>query len=152
VVVENARRKVLKVAPDFKKGLFIGADTLVQLKNKTIGKPKNKAQARELLKSFSSKQIYVFTGIYVFDAARKIAAFGFEKSSLFVKQIKPKEIDGYLDALGPYDKAGGFSIEGTGSLLFDDIRGSYFNILGLPMAKLQELLQRIDMNLLDFTQ
>jgi septum formation protein len=56
----------------------------------------------------------------------------------------------YFKLLGPYDKAGGFSIEGVGSLIFDNISGSYFNILGLPMIKLSKLFSEIGLDVLDF--
>jgi len=59
-------------------------------------------------------------------------------------------LDRYFKLLSPYDKAGGFSIEGIGSLLFDNIRGSYFNILGLPMIKLGELFSEIGDDILNY--
>ena len=52
--------------------------------------------------------------------------------------------------LGPYDRAGGFSIEGPGAIIFDDIKGSYFNVLGLPMGKLAELFEKTGSDILDF--
>ena len=69
---------------------------------------------------------------------------------LRVKRIPSRDIDKYFKLLGPYDKAGGFSIEGVGSLVFDDITGSYFNVLGLPMGKLQELFLKLELDLLDY--
>ena len=75
-----------------------------------------------------------------------------KKTSLYIKEIVPKDIAKYFRLLGPYDKAGGFSIEGVGSIIFDDIRGSYFNVLGLPMGKLQELFRDIGLDLLDFVE
>ena len=77
---------------------------------------------------------------------------GFDKTSLYIREIPEKDIDKYFRLLGPYDKAGGFSIEGVGSIVFDNVNGSYFNVLGLPMGKLQELFRKIDLDLLDFVR
>jgi septum formation protein len=149
-VIENARRKAFLCAQRHRDSIIISADTLVVLDRQLIGKPKNKTQAKELFKRFSGKRITVVTGLCVQDLARGRIARGSEKSFLYAKKLKQKEIDNYFLALKPYDKAGGFSIEGIGSFIYDDIRGSYFNILGLPMIKLKELFSDIELNILDF--
>jgi len=79
-------------------------------------------------------------------------ASGYDKSDISVRPISDAEAEKYFRLLGPYDKAGGFSIEGVGSLIFDDIRGSYFNILGLPMIKLAELFRETGFDILDFIE
>ena len=148
IVKTNARRKALKVLLTNKKSVIIGADTLVRLGKELIGKPKNKKQAKGLLKKFSGRRLEVVTGLFVIDGISKKSSSGCEKSELFVREMSPSEIDAYFKALKPYDKAGGFSIEGAGSFIFDDIRGSYFNILGLPMARLHGLFKEIGLSLL----
>jgi len=150
VVVENARRKVSKVSADLKKKVLIGADTLVRLGSETIGKPKSRSEAKRLLTRFSAKKLDVYTGMYILDTESNKSASGYEKSSISVCKLAPNQINRYFDALKPYDKAGGFSIEGVGSIVFDNIRGSYFNILGLPMGKLAKLFAKIDLNMLDY--
>lgn len=153
-VIKNAQRKVrgvLKGAEDLKKdAVIIGADTLVALDSEVIGKPKGASDAKKLLRKFSTKEIDVYTGLCVLDTKTHLTTAGFEKSSLYVKKIHEKDIDKYFIKLGSFDKAGGFSIEGVGSFIFDDIKGSYFNILGLPMVKLNELFAEIGLDLLDF--
>jgi septum formation protein len=101
-----------------------------------------------MLKAMSGKTISVYTGLCVIDMIRKRAIVDYEKTDVKVKKIKPFEFSMYFRLLGPYDKAGGFSIEGVGSFIFDDIRGSYFNVLGLPMAKLRELFKKLGVDLL----
>jgi septum formation protein len=149
-VVENAQIKALYALPKVKDSVVIGADTLVLAGKDIIGKPGNKRQAKALLRKFSAKKIDVFTGLFIIDVPSGRSAKGFDKSSIFVKRLDTEKIDSYFNLLMPYDKAGGFSIEGVGSIIFDKIRGSYFNILGLPMHKLDDLFGRVGLDLVDF--
>ncbi|MDD4203241.1 MAG: Maf family protein [Candidatus Omnitrophica bacterium] len=154
-VTKNAMRKVRSIT---KKAIekygedlvLIGADTLVTLGNEVIGKPKDALHAKELLKKFSDHHIQVYTGLFVFNTHKNIGSSGYSESSIKVSHIPDHLINMYFKRLGSYDKAGGFSIEGVGSILFDDIKGSYFNILGLPTNKLSELFLEIGLNLIDF--
>lgn len=150
LVMLNARRKTEAAKKFFKKGIILGVDTLVLLKNKPVGKPENEAAAKKLLKALSGNVVFVYTGLCLWDIEKNRSAEDFDKTELKVKKISPKDINRYLELLKPYDKAGGFSIEGPGSLLFDDLAGSYFNVLGLPMGKLEELFKKIGYNILDF--
>ena len=146
----NAAAKAEKVAADAAKAIIIGADTLVVHNGDIIGKPDGEGAAREMLKKFSGDEIEVYTGLCVIDPADGKKAVGSEKSSLFMVPLTDSRREKYFRLLAPYDKAGGFSIEGAGSLLFDDIKGSYFNILGLPMMKLSELFERVGLDILDY--
>jgi len=148
----NARRKAEAVSKTLRNGIVIGADTIVLRGKCLIGKPSTKAEARQLLKSFSGKTISLYTGLYVRDVRRNRCVQSVTVSIIKVKRIDKKEIDGYLEKLGPYDKAGGFSIEGVGSFIFDDIKGSYFNIIGLPMTSLNLLFKRLGVPLLDLVR
>ncbi len=100
----------------------------------------------------SGKKIFVYTGLCVVDAKKKRSILDYEKSEVKVRKIKPSNIPRYFKLLAPYDKAGGFSIEGVGSFLFDDIKGSYFNVLGLPTAKLKDMFKRLGVDLLRFVK
>jgi septum formation protein len=146
----NARLKAQKVSRIVDEGIVLGVDTLVLLGKSIIGKPRNKKQARLLLQRFSGRKIEVYTGLHVIDKYRHKSVSGYEKTSLWVKKIPRDQIDKYLKHLGPFDKAGGFSIEGVGSVIFDNIHGSYFNILGLPTGKLSELFEKINLDIFDF--
>lgn len=149
-VTTNAKRKVLAGSERYKKSIIIGADTLVVLDKRLIGKPKNKSEAKRLLKAFGNKRLAVVTGLSLLDCPTGKHATGHEKSLLYAEKLLQKDIDRWFDALKPHDKAGGFSIEGVGSLIYDRIRGSYFNILGLPMIKLKQLFAQLGLDLLDY--
>ncbi|MBU3911612.1 MAG: septum formation protein Maf [Candidatus Omnitrophica bacterium] len=148
----NARLKAENVSRKLKNGFIIGADTVVLLGKKITGKPRNAVHARKMLKSMAGKTISVYTGLCVMDAATGRSAAGWERSKVRVKKIKPQDMSRYFKLLRPYDKAGGFSIEGAGSFIFDNIEGSYFNVLGLPMAKLYGLFKKLDADLLDIVR
>jgi septum formation protein len=148
VAMINARIKAETVAKKLKSGCVIGADTVVLLGSGIIGKPKNASHAKKMLKEMSGKTIAVYTGLCVIDAGKGNIISDYEKSLVTVKKIKDKDIPRYFKLLGPYDKAGGFSIEGPGSFIFDNIKGSYFNVLGLPAAKLQEMFEKLGVDIL----
>ena len=146
----NAKRKALVCVKKYKRSIIIGADTLVVLNRRLIGKPQNKKEAKRLLREFSGKRIEVITGLFLLDSSTGKSAAGFEKSVLYAERLLPGNISKWFDALKPYDKAGGFSIEGVGSFIYDRIRGSYFNILGLPMIRLKQLFAEVDLDILDY--
>lgn len=150
LVVENAKIKAQAAAEVFKSGIILGVDTVVLFKGKNIGKPKNEAHARRMLKAFSGERIAVYSGLYLIDKPGGKCVCGVDRTDLKVKRIQDKDIEKYFLKLGPYDRAGGFSIEGPGAIIFDDIKGSYFNVLGLPMSKLAELFNRLGYDILDF--
>jgi septum formation protein len=150
LVILNAMRKAEAVARKRDNGIIIGVDTLVLFKNRILGKPRSKNEAKKMLLAFRGNRIIVYSGVHVIDLGSSKESSGFEETSLYVKDIPYNDINKYFRLLGPNDKAGGFSIEGVGSIVFDNIRGSYFNVLGLPVAKLQELFQKIGLDLLDF--
>ena len=148
VAMINACLKAEKVARGFKSGYVIGADTVVLLGRRIIGKPRDASHARKILKDMSGKTIAVYTGLSVVDVKKDRLISGYEKSLVTVKRLEPKEISRYFKLLGSFDKAGGFSIEGVGSFIFDDIKGSYFNVLGLPMGKLKEMFDKLGIDIL----
>lgn len=149
-VTVNAKLKAVACSKTYKKSVIIGADTLVVLDKRLIGKPKNGKEAKALLQEFSGKRLDVVTGLHLLDSQTGKNAAGFERSSLYAEKLLPGNMGRWFDALKPYDKAGGFSVEGVGSLIYDRIKGSYFNILGLPMIKLKQLFTEVGLDILDY--
>jgi len=145
----NARLKAEAIADRYRQGFIIGADTVVLSGKRLIGKPKTAKEARSLLRLFSGKTIRVYTAVYVIDAKSGKSAGGIEASKVRVRRLSREKQDKFIKLSAPYDKAGGFSIEGPGTFVFDDIEGSFYNILGLPMIKLAELFEKLGMDLWD---
>ena len=150
VVMTNAESKAKFASRNNPESVVIGADTLVVFNGEIIGKPENETAARGILEKFLGKELEVYTGISVIDSDSKRKVTGFDKSTLKVREIAKNDFEQYFKLLAPYDKAGCFSIEGVGAMLFDNIQGSYFNILGLPMIKLTCLMSQVGHNILDY--
>jgi septum formation protein len=150
VVIANAYRKAAEVSRRVKNGIVIGADTMVLSDGRLIGKLKSRALVRRAMKWFQKDTIRVYTGLALIDAPGGRCVRGYAVSRLRMRRLRDDEIDRWLDRLEPLDKAGGFSIEGPGSLLFPHIEGCFYNILGLPMSKLDEMFRGLGYNLLDF--
>jgi len=149
LVKENALRKALDVASRLKKGIVIGADTVVYVGNKRImGKPKNLPEARRILKILFSSPQWVYTGVAIMDVASGKKLVGYEKTRVFMLPLNDKEIAHYHAKVKPFDKAGGFDIEGWGSIFIHRIEGCYSNVIGLPMAKLCTMLKKMGVNVL----
>ncbi len=149
-VLRNARLKAEHVSRGLEEGVVLGADTLVLFEDDTIGKPADFTGAKKLFERFSGRELKVYTGLFVIDKGSGREASGWDETDVRVRKIENRDIGTYLEYLGPFDKAGGFSIEGAGSLVFDDIRGSYYNVLGLPMAKLADVLKEAGLDIFSF--
>lgn len=149
LVQENALRKAVDVASRVKKGVVIGADTLVYAGNKRIiGKPRNFKEARQILKILFSRPQWVYTGVAVIDVATDKRVVDYEKTKVFMIPLTGKEIAQYHRRVSPFDKAGGFDIEGWGSIFIHRIEGCYSNVIGLPMAKLAGMLKKVGVSIL----
>jgi septum formation protein len=140
---ENAiflsRKKATWVAKQHPHNLVIGADTIVVLKNKIIGKPSDAENARQILRQLSGQEHKVITGVAVvhskiFSAARI--------SHVRIKALNPNVINSYVESGEPMDKAGAYAIQGEGSFLVESYSGSYSNIIGLPVDLLKDLLKK----------
>lgn len=152
IVMFNACLKAESVARVFKQSIIIGADTLVEAGEDVIGKPGDAVQAKKMLQNFSGKRIKVYTGLSVVNPVLDKKSSGFEKTDIVVACLTDDQVERYFGLLGPYDKAGGFSIEGAGALIFDNIKGSYFNVLGLPMMLLRNLFEEINLDIAEFVK
>ena len=140
---ENAillgRNKATCVAKYHPNNLIIGADTMVVLKNKIIGKPTDIENARQILRQLSGQEHEVITGITVVHSQILSAS---QISRVRMKNLSSKDINSYVESGEPMDKAGAYAIQGEGSFLVESYSGSYTNIIGLPMELLEDLLQK----------
>ncbi|MBF0570504.1 MAG: septum formation protein Maf [Candidatus Omnitrophica bacterium] len=143
LVKANALLKALDVARRFQEGLVIGSDTVVySSKGRLILKPRNMQEAKKNLKELMAKPHWVYSGVAIVDANTGRKEVGWEKTKVFMTKLKDRDIDRYHKLVPPLDKAGGFDIEGKGALFIPRIEGCYFNVVGLPLAKLAEMLRK----------
>ncbi len=149
LVKDNAFLKAQSVARDLKEGLVIGSDSVVYIgKKEIIGKPKNLKDAKRILKILFSQPHWVYTGVAVIDARTRKKIIDYDKTKIFMSRLSDEEIDCYHRKMKPFDKAGGFDIEGYGSLFIRRIEGCYTNVIGLPLAKLSQILKKFGVSIL----
>ncbi len=133
--------KAQTVAARRGKGLVLGADTVVVVDGIILGKPASKAEARRMLNLVSGRAHEVLTGIALVDAATGRALSAVERTTVFVKPLSKKEIEEYVKTGEPMDKAGAYGIQGLFSVYVKGIRGCFFNVVGLPLPRLFELVK-----------
>lgn len=120
--------------------LLITADTIVYLDGEVMGKPKNAEQAKEMLHKLSGKTHQVITGVTIVTAERT-ENFGVTSQVKFA-ELTDEEINFYVDNYLPFDKAGAYGIqEWIGIVAVEEIKGSYFNVVGLPVQRLYQKLK-----------
>ena len=134
-----AKIKALSVAQIHPESIVIGADTCVVADGVILGKPKDKAQAKQMIKLLSGKTHKVITGCAIMKNG-KVDSFSVCTEVEFYP-LSGEEIERYINTLEPYDKAGGYGIQGKASLFVKGIKGDYFNVVGLPVAELNRKLK-----------
>jgi len=122
----------------------LGADTIVVIDGLILGKPKNKKQASEMLKMLSGNEHKVFTGYTLARVADKICKTKVVQSAVQFKKITSAEMEWYVSSDEPYDKAGGYAAQGKGAYFIKSIRGSYTNVIGLPLCEVLEELKNFE--------
>jgi len=113
-------------------GNVLSADTIVWFNNRIYGKPKDLDEAREFLRELSGNEHTVYTGV-AFDGKVKVC-----KSLVRFRQLSETEINDYVERVKPTDRAGAYDIDESGDLIVESYRGSYENIMGLPVEPLKE--------------
>ena len=144
---EHVRRlshnKAMAIAQKNPDAWVLGADTIVVIDGLILGKPKNKKQAREMLTRLSDRQHNVFTGFTLAQGTTKVYKTKVIQSAVLFKKISPEEMEWYINCDEPYDKAGGYAVQGKGAYFIKSIRGSYTNVIGLPLCEVLEELKKL---------
>jgi septum formation protein len=143
-VEQVARYLALKKAEYFRQNIrneiIVTADTVVILDNKILNKPADKPEAIEMLTTLSGKTHLVMTGVCIL-TAEKEECFD-DTTEVTFKTLSPQEIEYYIDNYKPYDKAGAYGAQDfIGMIAIEKIKGSYFNVMGLPIHKVYQHLK-----------
>ena len=147
-VFKIARLKALDVGQKVEKGIVVAADTLVTLEQEIFPKPKNKSEARKMLRKLSGKEHQVVTGLVVFSPEQKKLLKKIVVTKVKLIPLSEKMIRDYLRTEEFRDKAGSYAIQGKGALLVESINGDYYNVIGLPLSVLEKLLEKFGISLL----
>ena len=141
MVRKLSREKAEAVARKHRNAVVIAADTVVLVGSKILGKPKSPAEAKKMLRALSGKSHVVITGFTIIDTAERRVVSKAVATKVYIRELNPEEIDAYVKSGEPLDKAGGYGIQGLGSVIVEKIEGDYFNVVGLPLSALSESLK-----------
>lgn len=144
VPVLLSRIKAQAVAADHPDSIVIGADTVVIIDNKILGKPADSSDAFRMLRMLSGREHQVVTGVTIVCEAKGISKSFSQTTSVRFYPLSDKEINEYIATGEPFDKAGAYGIQGAGGMLAETICGDYFNIVGLPAARLGRELAALE--------
>lgn len=139
-ILEIAEKKTKAVAIDFPNENVIGADTMVVIDNKILGKPHSKEEAFNMLKSLSGKAHEVITAFSFINLSKDISYCDYEITKVYFKNLTDEEINWYINTNEPMDKAGAYGIQGKGSFFVQKIEGDFFSVMGFPLGKFVRFL------------
>jgi len=144
VALENAVRKRNDAASrEAGPALVIAADTIVVIADEILGKPASLDEARGMLRRLSGRTHEVMTAVAIVDVGARRATEGIEITQVTFRALSDHEIDTFVGAVRPLDRAGAYTVDGPGSLLVERYHGCYTNVLGLPMICLDRLLREL---------
>ena len=146
-IAENiALGKALEIAktrqPD---DIIIGADTIVCCGGRILGKPKDQNDAFSMLELLSGRKHSVYTGVAVVKGDTVEADS--VKTDVYFRKMEVYEIEKYIESGEPMDKAGAYGVQGRGSVFVDKIDGDFFNVVGLPLSKLYQMLKNVGLDI-----
>lgn len=142
-------KKALAI-PRSPEDVVIAADTIVVCAGKVLGKPADEARAREMLTLLSGRDHQVMTGVAVLRGDQQLVTT--EITHIHFRPMSPREIDAYIATGEPMDKAGAYGIQGGAALFAEKMEGDYYNVMGLPVCRLWQMLREIAPELLEDKQ
>lgn len=141
-VMELSRKKALAVAEKALPGqVILAADTVVVLEGRILGKPADAAEARAMLRALSGKEHFVYTGVALLRSGGEIL-LDYVCTKVHMKALFEAQIAAYVKTGEPMDKAGAYGIQGRAACFVEGIDGCYFNVVGLPLAKIAAMLEQ----------
>lgn len=139
-----AVQKAVHVGDRYPQHLVIGADTIVALGDRIMGKPDGEADAFEMLSSLSGRWHDVWTGVCLHHRDSETQLIKAIRSSVCFRDLSDDDVHAYIATGEPMDKAGAYAIQGKGGSLVKQVKGSYHNVIGLPTMELGRMLESLD--------
>jgi len=150
MVMEFAYGKASDVAKKHKEGIVIGVDTIVVFNGKKLGKPKSDEDAFKMLKSFSGKKQYVYSGVCLIDCTTGKKILDCEITEVYFKKLSDDEIKAYIKTGEHRGKAGGYGIQKLASIFIKKVNGCYFNVMGFPIYNIYKNLTKLGVNIFEY--
>ena len=142
-VQELARKKALSVIEEAAgNDIVLGVDTIVYIDGNILGKPCSKEDARKMIQLLSGKFHYVISGVCILKSDGFEEVF-FNKTKVEFLNLSDEEIEQYIQTDEPYDKAGGYAIQGLASKFIKGINGCYYNVMGLPLSAVYSVIKNM---------
>lgn len=138
-----AHAKAKEISDRFPDSWVLGADTIVVVDGRVLGKPRDREEARSMLDTLAGRTHEVYTGYALMNAAAGVSLVRWVRSLVTIRSLSPDEIEGYVDTGEPMDKAGSYAVQGIGSGIVESIGGSYTNVVGLPLCEVARDLQQL---------
>jgi septum formation protein len=141
IVLARSKAEDVIARHNLTSGVVIGADTVVMVSDTILGKPVDEEDARNILNALSGTPHYVYTGVYATDLEGKRTREHMERTKVTFYDLSEEDIQWYIDTGEYRDKAGAYGIQGQGGLLVRYVEGDYYNVVGLPIARLWRMLR-----------
>lgn len=148
IVEQLALGKAKDVSSNYDDAIIIGTDTIVVYEGNVLGKPKDKNDAFDMLKSLQDDVHQVYSGLALVDSFTGKSIVSHRLTKVYMYPLSDCQIKSYVNTGEPLDKAGSYGIQGLGSLFIEKIEGDYFNVVGLPISLLRELLMFMDIDII----
>lgn len=146
IVAILSQRKAHAVADSIDNGIVIASDTLVSLNGVPLGKPEDEKDAHSMLANLSGKTHEVFTGVTIIDSASGESLTEVVRTGVSFRELTADEIDAYIQTGEPMDKAGAYAIQGGAGKFVDGLDGSFENVVGFPVAEIQQMIDKLTNN------
>ena len=142
-VLRLSEEKALAVSRRHPDAWVLGADTIVIVAGEVLGKPESIPEAMTMLEKLSGREHEVFTGFSIVQQETGILIREVVESSVLFREISGDEMSWYAGLEEPYDKAGAYAVQGMGAFFIREIRGSYTNVMGLPLCEVVDALKGV---------
>ncbi len=143
-----ASAKIKVLAKKYPDDTILTADTVVAIDGITLGKPANETESRQMLERLSGRWHSVFTAVAGYRTGKFVCEV--EETKVLCNNATPDELHRYMRVHGLYDKAGGYAIQKSGSILVQRLDGCYYNVMGMPINTLRRVLKQVGIDLWDY--
>lgn len=141
MVLKIALKKAEAIASNYLDYLIISADTIVVCGDEVLGKPKDRDDCRRMIKLLQGNTHFVYTAVVLM--YQKETKYFVEETKVWVTKMSDEEIETYINTNEPYDKAGGYGIQGIFGKYIEKINGDYYNVMGLPICRLNKEINKL---------
>ncbi|MFA5180717.1 MAG: Maf family protein [Syntrophales bacterium] len=141
-VLRLAENKAHTIAQAHPQAWVLGADTIVVIDGEVLGKPADSAAAGRMLEKLSGRTHEVFTGFALMRLSGQVKIHESVRAAVTFRTISEDEKLWYIQSPEPYDKAGAYAVQGLGAFFIKEIRGSYTNVMGLPLCEVVDALKK----------